>query len=209
MIKSTADVHLMRKITHTSGVLLMFACHYWLPGEQLWWALGASASVLVGYDLIRLQFPRVNKWTPFLFGWLMRRNEINQLTGTTYMFIGVAFLLLFFPRNIVSLSLLLLAFADPTASLFGVLFGKVKLIGKKTFEGSLAALIVCTVVAYFFLNTRGLMTDHLVVVCLIIGFIGAISELIPIWKLDDNLTQPLISAPSLSLLFYLFGGFLA
>ena len=38
------------------------------------------------------------------------------------------------------------------------------------------------------------------------GLIGAFAELIPIGKLDDNLTQPIISGFFLSLVFYFYGG---
>jgi dolichol kinase len=42
---------------------------------------------------------------------------------------------------------------------------------------------------------------------LLAGLVGAFAELIPIGKLDDNLTLPLMSAVGLSILFYFFGFF--
>ena len=58
---------------------------------------------------------------------------------------------------------------------------------------------------YYYLN--GIMTERLLIVAPISGLIGAATELIPVWKLDDNLTCPVLSAVGLTALFYLYGGF--
>ena len=50
------------------------------------------------------------------------------------------------------------------------------------------------------------MTDRLVLVTIVSGFIGMIAELIPVGKLDDNLSFPIICASLLWGVFTLFGG---
>jgi dolichol kinase len=51
------------------------------------------------------------------------------------------------------------------------------------------------------------MLDRVIVVSLLAGLIGALAELVPIAKLDDNFTLPVMSSLGLYILFYLFGLF--
>jgi dolichol kinase len=97
-----------------------------------------------------------------------------------------------------------LAFGDPVASYVGVRFGRNKLIGHKSLQGSIAAFMVCTVITYTFLARKDLMTDRIWVISIMGGLIGALSELIPIADLDDNLTLPILSATGLWLIFWIF-----
>lgn len=116
-------------------------------------------------------------------------------------------LLAFADRHILILSLLFLAFGDPIASFIGLRYGRDRIMANKTLQGTLAAFFVCMVTAgvYYYLN--GIMTERLFIVAPVSGLIGAFAELIPIGKLDDNLTFPVLSALGLSLLFFLYGGF--
>lgn len=207
MIKATADVHLERKITHFVGVIAMVVVHTITPQWLSWMLLVGVAVPLVAFDFLRLRYERLNQITPKLFGLIMRRKELNHITGTTYLFFGTILILFFFPHPIVSLSLLFLACADPLASYVGIKYGTLKVLGKKTFEGSLAAFVVCTLISLVFYNQKGLMTDHWIVVSLLSGLIGAASELIPLAKIDDNFTQPVMNSLFLYGLFSLYGGF--
>jgi dolichol kinase len=112
-----------------------------------------------------------------------------------------------FPRPVVSLTLLFLAFADPIASLVGIKYGKDKIFGQKSIQGFIAAFFVCVGITFFYFLFFSSMTGRLIVVSLLAGLVGACSELIPIGKLDDNLTLPVLSAVGLSILFYFFGIF--
>ena len=51
------------------------------------------------------------------------------------------------------------------------------------------------------------MTERLFLVSMVSGLIGAFSELIPIGKLDDNFSFPILTAILLYGTFILFGGF--
>jgi len=134
----------------------------------------------------------------------MRDQELKGIAGTTYLLTGVLLIVLIFPKPIVSLSILFLAFADPIASYVGIRFGKDKILGGKTIQGFLAAFVVCLILTFLYLNSSGLSLSRHLVVSIIAGLIGAFAELLPIAKLDDNLTMPVLSALGLSVLFYLF-----
>lgn len=79
-------------------------------------------------------------------------------------------------------------FADASAALFGMTFGKHKLYHKKTWEGSIACFIVATAcIAVFF-------PIH---IALIGAFVATAVEVLP---LDDNLWVPLFTATAIKLL---------
>jgi diacylglycerol kinase (CTP) len=207
MIKATADVHIERKLTHFFGVMSMVVVHWLCPLWLTWVLLITICVPLILFDILRQKNEKLKQLTPKLFGSIMRRKELNHIAGTTYLFLGTIIILFFFPAPIVSLSLLFLAFADPLASYVGLKYGTLKILGKKTFEGALAAFVICTILALLFYRQKNLMTDHWFIVSLISGFIGMLTELIPLAEIDDNFTQPVMNSLLLYGLFSLYGGF--
>ena len=87
----------------------------------------------------------------------------------------------------------------------GVRYGKDKLIGHKSFQGTLAGFIACTLISAVYLQLIDIMLDRWVLLSLLSGLTGAFAEVVPIAKLDDNFVFPLISASLLWSLFLLFG----
>lgn len=203
--KKRSEIHWARKLWHiltVSGMAFAFA---YLPYRISVLVLMASWLVFVPADFWRQKSESVNDFIQHLFKPLMRDSEAQGLAGTTYLLSGVSIIVLLFPRDIVMLTLLFLAFADPFASYFGIRFGKDKIFGHKSIQGSLAAFVICAVITAVYLYTHSILTDRLLIVSLLGGVIGALAELIPIAKLDDNLTLPVLSSTFLWLLFLLFG----
>ena len=205
MIKALADIHLERKLTHVFGIFLMVLVHHFFSLKTCWLIMLIGGLPLISLDLFRHRIPVLQKLTLRLFGAIMRRRELHQTSGTTYLLFGTAIILVIFPHNIVALSLLFLALGDPLASFVGVKYGSLKIVGKKTLEGSMAAYAICCVVAYSFYSWKELMVEHIYIVSLLSGCAGAISELIPL-KIDDNFVQPVANACLLYVLFYIYGG---
>ncbi len=205
-LQSKSDLHVARKIWHTSGILGMIAIYQYFGTRQTWWILAGFLIFFLPLDWLRLHRPTLNRATIKVFSLVMRDHEAKSFSGLTYLLIGATILLAFFDRHILTLSLLFLAIGDPLASLVGIRFGRDRIFGSKTLQGTGAAFAACSAIAgvYFYLN--GLMTERLLIVAPISGLIGATTELIPIGDLDDNLTCPVLSAVGLSILFYLYGG---
>lgn len=206
MIKALADLHLERKMTHVLGILAMVVVHHVFSLQTCWWILISLGVPLLLLDFFRHRVEFLQKLSVKLFGAIMRRRELHGYTGTTYLLIGTAIILALFPHNVVSLSLLFVAFGDPLASFVGLKFGSLKIVGKKTLEGFLAAYAICALAAYFFYTWKVLMLEHIYIITLLSGFIGAASEILPLFKIDDNLVQPVVNASLLYVLFYLYGG---
>lgn len=205
VFKRRSDMHLARKTWHMLGVLTMLAIHQRVSRETAILLLLATMLVFVVPDVIRQYSSKLNEIFVGMFQSLIRESEVHKLSGNSYLISGVLFIVLFFPVKIVSLTLLFLAFADPIASCVGILYGKDKIWGHKSLQGFLAAMGVCTVCTFGFLYAHNMLMERIVVVSLLAGLIGAFSELIPIGKIDDNFTLPVMSATGLFLLFSLFG----
>lgn len=202
--KNRSDLHLARKIWHMAGVFTLFAGWILLP-EMISITLLCICWVLfVPADILRQKNSDMNRNLMRLFQPIMRKNEVDRLAGTTYLLTGVILIALIFDRGVVAISLLFLAFADPIASYVGIKYGKDKIFGHKSVQGFMAAFFVCAFVCYLYLSSNG-VHEHLLIASLLAGLVGALAELIPLWKLDDNFTMPVLSSIGLSILFYFFG----
>lgn len=205
-LKARSDIHLARRLWHFLGVMFILALYLKVPPERSVVTALSLAALIVAIDWARLYFSRFNRTLSWLFQAVMRESERDRMAGVSYMLIGVAVIVVLFPRFPVILSLLFLGVADPLASYFGIRYGRDKLIGQKSVQGTLAAFITCFILSFGFFYYMNLMRERLFIVCLISGLIGAASELIPIGKWDDNLVFPVLSATLLTGLFYIFGG---
>ena len=206
--RNRSDAEVPRKLWHAIGVLNLVIVYQAAPPT---WALRLMAGLCVlgvALDLIRLRVDKFSAVVTRMFGHLMRDHERGDWAGSTYILIGALLTIAIFPAPVASLSLLFLALADPLASYFGIRFGTVPLVGAKTLQGTLAAFAICTVLALMFYASRGLMVEHLLIAGLLSGFAGAMAELLPVGSLDDNLTQPVLSATMLFAIFQVFDGVL-
>lgn len=207
VLKRRSDIHWARKIWHMGGVSIIAALYAYLPESTSLISLSIAWLLFVPADLLRFKYPPLNDFLVHMFRPIMRQHEVNRIAGTSYLLTGVTLVAFLFPREIVLLTMLFLAFADPIASYFGIRFGKDKIFGEKSLQGTLAAFFVCAILTFYFLSSNWLLMDRLVVVSLLGGLIGALAELIPIWDLDDNFTLPMLSSTALWMLFSVFGAF--
>jgi glycerol-3-phosphate acyltransferase PlsY len=131
-----------------------------------------------------------------LFGSMLRRKELTQLTGASYLMLASLVCMLIFglgPEGRVSgvfiAAIGFLALGDTAAAIVGLSAGRVRIF-RKTLEGTLAGLIVCLGVAWLVALLPGL--DFPVG----IGILGAVSasvvEALPI-EVNDNVVIPLLS----------------
>lgn len=201
--KKKSDLHVLRKIWHAGGVvgLVLIWLLFKFPTSvyifiTLW-------VLFVSGDVLRLNNPKYSALFNRCFKPIMRTNELDHFAGTTYLLTSVIFISILFSHTIVTLSLLFLAFADPIASFIGIKWGRHKIFGHKSYEGFLAAVLVCTVLTYMFLSYYRI-ESHLMLISLLAGLCGALAELIPLGKMDDNFTMPILSSICLYFLFIFF-----
>ncbi|SCZ88774.1 BZ3500_MvSof-1268-A1-R1_Chr2-1g04629 [Microbotryum saponariae] len=159
-----------RKLLHSS--ISVFAVYLWQQHPNvttlLRWSL-LIATIIVVADLIRFKSPAFELTYEKYLGYLMREHERESVNGTIYYFGGVLFCLTFLPRDIATLSCVMLSLCDTTASVFGRLYGKYTpklpfsgtLFGrKKSLAGTLAAVMTGTLAAYYFWGTVSVLGDE-------------------------------------------------
>lgn len=206
-LKPRFNIHLARRIWHLFGVLSIIAIFNFASYKTSLILLAITFICFVIPDFMRLRNPRMNQVTLRWFKPFLRQSEANSLSGLSYLHLGTTIIVLLFHPQIVTLSLFFVAFGDPISSIFGVMYGKDKIVGDKTLQGAFAGFLVCGLVAYIYYLYNGLMLERVFLAAIVSGVIGAVSEVFPVRKLDDNLTFPVISSFLLFLMFHLFGAF--
>ena len=186
-----------RRLFHALTGLGIIALALLLSRFALIILLGTMTIILLAVELVRRKSPEVNKWVISWFGWLMRDEESQRLTGTSYFLVATAVLFSVFPREIAILALAFLTLGDPVAAIVGRRFGGRKL-GGKTILGSLACFVSC-LVAGFALSWVAPLTP---VQILTGSACAALAEAVPL-PVNDNLTIPLFSAGAMTLVGFL------
>lgn len=206
-LKPRTDLHLARRIWHAVGVLTVTGIFVAIDRTLALGLLALASAIFISMDIYRLKAPRVNHFILRKFRLIIRDSEANAVSGISFILVGILITVFLFPKAVATLSLLFLAIGDPAASIFGILYGKDKLVGNKSLQGASAAFLICSLIAFLFYLSQQLMTERLLLAAIVSGFFGAISETIGIKKLDDNLTFPILSGFFLWGLFYLFGAY--
>ncbi|MBT4576153.1 MAG: phosphatidate cytidylyltransferase, partial [Candidatus Cloacimonetes bacterium] len=75
-------------------------------------------------DVVRLEHKTSKRVFLNLVGILLRKHEIDNFTGATYMMISALLCIAFFPAEIAVASLAFLAIGDTLAALIGIPYGK-------------------------------------------------------------------------------------
>lgn len=154
-------------------------------------ALIASAILLVAGTLLGFISLKGIK-LPVIYSFLKKaeRTEEKKLPGKgplTFL-IGVLLALSLFPSNAALGALIVLVFGDSASTLIGRQFGKTKLPGKRSLEGTLAGLIASFIALQFWFPLN---------VSLAVALVGMLAEFLPV---NDNLSIPVVSGIALRLL---------
>jgi len=193
-LKVRSDLHIARRLFHCIGVGIIIALYRVMQRQDMVILFSTFTLVCLAVDFLRLRSRHLNEKLLSAFGTFIRRNEMMGLTGMSFLAVGVTLIAVIFPRDVATLALLMLAVGDPVSSIFGIMYGKDVLVGKKTLQGTVAGFIACTTVSFMYFSLTGLMQERSILAALVSGLIGAISELTPVFGLDDNFTFPIMSA---------------
>jgi diacylglycerol kinase (CTP) len=187
--------HLERKFYHCVMGLLCFSLYaFVLSWEEALILLAFIGGAMVAIDYVRLRNPFMNNLALRMFGRVMRREELESFSGNSFFVLGLLVVAVFFSKPIALLGVLCLAIGDPAAATVGSLYGKHRIVGKKSLEGALANWFGVALASFIFgmtylsLNLSGSLRLSLVA-----GTVSMIVELLP-FPLDDNFTIPVCSA---------------
>jgi dolichol kinase len=156
-------------------------------------------SVILGLfvclDVARRLSPACNQlFMKTLFKPIARPSEAHKVPSATWYMTSLLIGVIAFPQHAIALAALVLAVGDPAASLAGKKWGRLKLIGSKSWVGTgafiLAATIVCTI--FLSLVLPGLAFGHRLGIAAALAAAGAVTELLS-GRIDDNLSIPLVT----------------
>ncbi len=190
---------IVRKLYRLVLLVVPVIYYYWYKKYYVLAIVCAFAFSLT-LDIIRLTNPTANDKVRQFFGpfakfmrFIAKREELRDLSGTTYALMGCAIIMITMPKTVGITAILFNIFGDLFATIIGIRFGKTKILGEKTLEGSVACFLSQIAVVAWSNWKLGLPW--------FVGIIGAIFgtvvELVPIrvhnFKINDNLTIPILS----------------
>jgi len=201
-----------RKLLHGLAVLIPAGVFYgpgYFDTDRVWACLVVLCLMIFAclIEFARMKYDSFGNWFSGLFGAMMRKEEVRQLTGATYLMVGAVLCSLFSaysePAAACSfLGLTLFVLGDAAAALVGKGMGRVK-VGGKTLEGSLGCFLACLLLCLFlfpllpgFIEVWGGELTFLQVVLLALTV--TVLELFPIklfgWVVNDNVYVPAVTS---------------
>lgn len=195
-----SDLHLTRKVWHivTGLVGLSIYNQLQIPSNLMGKYLLVLAVAALTVEVARLKIAVVNGVVLKFMKPFMRESERNSLSGFPFYALGISLSLLMFEEKIAVLSALFLIFSDPISSLFGILYGKDKIIGNKSLQGAIAGFVVCYSLTFLYGGYFYRPGVDLILFSFVAGIIGSVSELCSVF-VDDNLAIPVLSGLGLTL----------
>ena len=204
--RSTIDYkdELVRKLIHLFSLSIPII-YYFIPQSTAAIILGSLAVFAFTLDLGRYFSPHIGKVFYKLFGFLLRRHEVDSdkknLNGATYVLLSAVFGVLVFPKIIFITAFSILIIGDTMAALIGRKFGKHKFL-YKSFEGTLAFLISSSIVILFTPKVGYFYEEY--IIGFVAALVGAIIENISSKYVDDNFSIPFAVGFSMWILYIIF-----
>ena len=191
---------LLRKSTHLAGLIFPIL-YFFLDKPIMKIIVGGVALFAICVEFAKWLFPKFRAMFFQYLKILLRSHEKQgAITGATYYLIGVFLCIVIFEKSVAIACILFIILGDTAAALVGKRWGRTKLIGNKSLEGSAACFGVCSLITLFLINpivgTTGAINP---IVCITGAFFATLTELLPL-RIDDNLTVPLISGAIMQLM---------
>jgi len=182
---------LVRKLIHLCSLSIPIIV-YFIPRTVSITILSFLAAAAIILDLSRYMYSPVGKIFYAIFGFMLRKHEVDEkkknLNGATYVFISALICIIIFPKILFITGFTILIISDSSAALIGRKFGKHKFLAK-SLEGTLAFFVSASIVVLFTPKIDHLATEYLIGI--IAAAVGAIVENISFGFADDNLSIPL------------------
>jgi diacylglycerol kinase (CTP) len=187
------DLQLGRRLFHLlNGVAIATAYALFFSYEQIAGVFGAIACVVYIADRVRIAYPEVlARRAPWVNRVFLRAEEQVLEAAMTPFAIAVLLTILAVPKLAALLAIYTLAIADPLAAVVGIRFGRDRISGNRTLQGSLAFLAATVAIAACVLRWGTAAPPGTIAAASgAIGLAAACLELLPL-RIDDNLTIPI------------------
>jgi len=182
---------LVRKLIHLFSLSIPII-YYFISRSDGILVLSILTAAALLLDLARYLSPAVGKVFYKVFGFLLRRHELDfrkkNLNGATYVLISALISMILFPKVFFITAFSILIISDSMAALIGRKFGSHKFLSK-SLEGTLAFFISASIVVFFTPKVENLPAEYFIGI--MAAAVGAIVENISFGFADDNLTIPI------------------
>tara|TARA_B100000073_G_scaffold201273_1_gene166645 strand:- start:144 stop:737 length:594 start_codon:yes stop_codon:yes gene_type:complete len=181
---------ILRKFIHLFDSVIPLSL-FFISKELLLSILIPITIIFITLDLARHHISFLGNIYSTFFNIVTRdiEKKKNNFTGASYYLLGCSIVVFLFNNtNIIIASLLIMSISDSFAALVGVKFGKTKIYGNKSLEGSFAFYVSTIIILYFFINS---LTGF---EYMYISFLITLVELFSFYKINDNLTIPVFGA---------------
>lgn len=193
--------HIGRKLYHLLGGLGLLSLYYLLGRRNALICYAVLFLAALAIDVTRLKVQAFNLFIQAHFSSFIRKNEANRLTGTAPYVLGIGLTLLLYRTDIAAAAICFLAFGDVAATTVGERYGRTKIAGEKSLEGTLA-FVVAAVLSGALLNVAGIHLMHGLI--LAGALVAAAAELQPL-RVNDNIVIPVVSGGAMELIARLTG----
>jgi dolichol kinase len=195
---------LVRKLIHLFSLSIP-VIYYFIPQKDAIIILSILTFFALLLDLSRYFYPSIAKVFYSIFGFMLRKHEVDlkkkNLNGATYVLISALLCVIIFPKIFFITGFSILIISDSMAALVGRKYGRHKFLSK-SLEGTLAFFISASIVVLFTPKVEGLISEYLIGI--FSAFVGAIVENISFGFADDNLSIPLSIGLTMWILYLLF-----
>ena len=178
LVVKTTGLQTGRRIVHaiTGTVIFVAVTQLDLSKSLTITGLSVLFLILLASDLVRLRVPHLNILFFRFFQILVSPRESQNIASSTWYILGALIAIVLFPISAALSGILVLAWADPTASYLGRRWGKRSFLG-----GTLVGTTAFLVVAVLILSVR-----HPLTIAIPSAFLITLVERLA-WPLDDNL----------------------
>jgi len=185
-----------RKFLHLFGGFGLLSFYYLLGRRDALICYGLIVLVVLAIDITRLKVVAFKRFIQKWFSSFIRENEANKLTGAVPYVLGIGLTLFSYQTGIATAAILFLACGDVMATTVGERYGRTKIAGGKSLEGTIA-FVVAAVLSGVLLN---LTVIQIPCGLLLAGaMVAAVVELLPL-PLNDNLVIPVVSGGAMELI---------
>lgn len=178
----------LRKSIHLSSLVIPFSYRYILGFNRklMFFIILTAFVIMLIIEFHRFWQKSFRKTFWRMFGLVLRRHEVRDFTGATYLLFAAVVCIAFFEPIVAFFALAFLSLGDTFAAMVGINFGKRKFRHlDKSLEGSLACFSICFIFGLVF-GGHPLMVFT--------GALAATLAEVSRLPIDDNVEMPIFAA---------------